>query len=127
MDEQKTEQPKVETKPGSSVTKKMSPENRRILMGVLAYVLFLIPLLTGDAKKDDFVKYHTKQGFALFIVSLALSIVSRILFPYAYIYPIISLIDLVTLVLFVIGIVNVANNKKEPLPIIGFIGDWLKI
>jgi uncharacterized membrane protein len=127
MDEQKKEEPKVETKQAGSAPAKMSPENRRMLMGILAYVLFLIPLLAGDAKKDDFVKYHTKQGFALFIVSLALSIVSRILFTYVYIYPIISLVDLALLVLFVIGIVNVANNKKEPLPIIGSFGDWLKI
>ena len=127
MDEQKKEESKVETKPASPVPKKMSPENRRLLMGILAYVLFLIPLLTGDAKKDDFVKNHTKQGFALFIVSLALSILGRILLPFVYVYPIFSLIQLATLVLFVIGIVNVASNKKEPLPIIGSIGDWLKI
>jgi uncharacterized membrane protein len=127
MDEQKKEQPKVETKPASTATKKMSPENRRMLMGILAYVLFLIPLLTGDAKKDEFVKYHTKQGFSLFIVSLALSILGRIIVPFIYIYPIFSLVQLVALVLFVIGVVNVANNKKEPLPVIGSIGDWLKI
>ena len=126
MDEQKTEQPKIETKPARSAPKKMTPENRRMLMGILAYVLFLIPLLTGDAKKDDFVKYHTKQGFALLIVCIAIGLLGWVM-PFIYWLPIIRLLNLVTLVLFVLGIINVVNNKKVPLPVIGALGDWLKI
>jgi uncharacterized membrane protein len=99
-----------------------------MIFAVLAYVLFLIPLISGDAKKDEFVKYHTKQGFALFIVSLAIQILERALFwQFVFWMPILELLNLALLVLFILGIVNVANNKKEPLPVIGPIGDWLKI
>jgi uncharacterized membrane protein len=86
----------------------------------------LIPLLTGDAKKDDFVKYHTKQGFALLIVCIAIGLLGWVM-PFIYWLPIIRLLNLVTLVLFVLGIINVVNNKKVPLPVIGALGDWLKI
>ncbi len=126
MDEQKKEEPKVEAKQGIPVAVGMSPEKHRMLMAILAYVLFLIPLLTGDAKKDEFVKYHTKQGFALFIVCIAIGILGWVM-PFMYWLPIIRLLNLVTLVLFVLGVVNVVNNKKEPLPVIGALSDWLKI
>jgi uncharacterized membrane protein len=127
MEDQRKEQPKTDAKPTAPGTR-TSPERRRMIFAVLAYVLFLIPLISGDAKKDEFVKYHTKQGFALFIVSLAIQILERALFwQFIFWIPILELLNLALLVLFILGIVNVANNKKEPLPVIGPIGDWLKI
>jgi uncharacterized membrane protein len=107
--------------------KKDSPQhNNQMLMGVLAYVLFLIPLLTGDAKRNEFVKYHTKQGFALFVASIFLVVVGLVL-PFLYIIPVIPLLQLGLFILFIIGIIRVANNQKLPLPVIGPLGNWLKI
>jgi|GEM_PF-1357014 len=125
MDEQvhqKPEEPKVEAKPtGAPVV-----HSNRTLMACLAYVLFFIPMITGDAKRDDFVKYHTKQGFALFIVWFVVAAIVWAI-PFLAWNPLISLINLCVLVLFIIGIVNAAGDKKQPLPVIGFMADWLKI
>jgi uncharacterized membrane protein len=125
MDEQvhkPAEEPKADPKPAGGPT---APGNRT-LMACLAYVLFFIPMLTGDAKKDDFVKYHTKQGFALFIVWFVLAVIVWAI-PFITWNPLVSLINLCILVLFIIGLVNAANGKKQPLPVIGGMGDWLKI
>ncbi len=126
MDEQvhqpQPEAPKVEAKPAGAP---VAGGKNRTLMACLAYVLFLIPLITGDAKHDEFVKYHTKQGFALFIVCVAIYVVSRL--PVVGWMPFVSLLNLCTFVLFIIGIVNAASDKKQPLPVIAPIANWLKI
>jgi uncharacterized membrane protein len=124
MDEQvhkQPEEPKTEAKPAGTP----AVGKNRTLMACLAYVLFFIPMITGDSKHDEFVKYHTKQGFALFIVCVAIYIVSRL--PLIGWMPFISLLNLCTFVLFIIGLVNAASDKKQPLPVIGPIGNWLKI
>jgi uncharacterized membrane protein len=125
MDEQmhKTEAaPKAENKLNSIA----AAGKNRTLMACLAYVLFFIPMITGDSKRDEFVKYHTKQGFALFIVCMAIYIVGWVV-PFFRWMPVMSLLNLGTFVLFIIGLVNAASDKKQPLPIIGSLGDWLKI
>ena len=40
------------------------------LMAVLAYIIFLIPLLA--AKDSPFAKYHTNQGLVLFLAAIIL-------------------------------------------------------
>jgi uncharacterized membrane protein len=125
MDEQVhkiPEDPKDEAKSASQ----SAAHGHRTLMACLAYVLFFIPMITGDSKRDEFVKYHTKQGFALFVVWFALAVIVRII-PFIAWNPLVSLINLCILVLFIIGLVNSADDKKRPLPVIGFMADWLKI
>lgn len=96
------------------------------VMAILAYILFFIPLLTGDAKKDPFVKYHTKQGLTLFILVVLLNIVGSVM-PYFSLWMLInSLLNLGTLVLLVIGIKNVLDKKEVPLPFIGQYADRFK-
>ena len=124
MDEQvhKSEEPKVEAKPAAAT----EARGNRTLMACLAYVLFFIPMITGDSKRDDFVKYHTKQGFALFVVWFVIAAIVWAI-PFLAWNPLISLINLCVLVLFIIGLVNAAGGKKQPLPVIGFMANWLKI
>jgi len=93
-------------------------------MAVIAYILFFVPLLTGDAKKDEFVKFHTKQGLVLFIASLALGIIFGIV-PFLW-FTLNWLLQLGILVLLIIGVVNAVNGKKEPLPIIGQFAHYFK-
>lgn len=105
-------------------------------MGILAYILFFIPLLKGAHKTSPFVKYHTNQGTVLFILAMAYAIVEEILrsmikvptsfygvvsFPETpgWLNLILSLGNLAIFVLFIMGIVNVVNGKKVPLPLIG--------
>ncbi len=103
-----------------------SGRKQNTLMGVLAYILFFIPMITGDAKKDEFVKYHVKQGFALFVVEVAVYVIGWVM-PYYFWWQISWIVNLALFVLFVLGIVNVVNGKKAPLPVIGILGSWLKI
>ena len=121
----------VEVKKGSADDKKDAEDNK--VMGILAYILFLIPLFAGP-KDSKFVKYHTNQGCLLFIVIIAWVIIERILsslfttlffrLPYLWgimsiILWILSLVNFVFLAFAIIGIMNVVNGVKKPLPIIG--------
>lgn len=95
------------------------------VMAIIAYILFFVPLLTGDAKKDDYVKYHTKQGLVLFLLVVLVNIIDWVM-PFYFWWTISRLLSLGVLVLFIIGIVNAANGKKAPLPIIGGFADAFK-
>lgn len=96
-----------------------------VTMAIIAYILFFVPLLTGDAKKDSFVKYHTKQGLVLFLLVVILNVVDRIM-PFYLWYSINWILSLGTLVLLIMGISNAASGKQQPLPIIGKFSDLFK-
>ncbi|MDD5252024.1 MAG: hypothetical protein PHT12_05325 [Patescibacteria group bacterium] len=104
----------------------MPSKNQNTAMAVLAYILFFVPLLTGDAKKDPYVKYHTKQGLVLFLLAVALNVIDWIMPSYYLWYTINSLLSLGMLVLLVIGIVNAVNGKQQPLPLIGQFEKYFK-
>ena len=107
------------------------------IMAAIAYILFFIPLIANADGKSRFVRYHTNQGTVLFVSSLALSVavwaIQRVLiivlainWTFASLAGIISGLlglaaGLVPLVLMILGIINAANEKYEPLPIIGHI------
>ncbi|MFY9115204.1 MAG: hypothetical protein WAO23_08210 [Dethiobacteria bacterium] len=95
-------------------------------MGILAYILFFIPIIA--ARDSKFAMYHANQGLILFIASIILWIVvqilSSILFSISFglwglVTTLTSLVSLGILILVIIGIVNAANGKMQPLPIIG--------
>ena len=88
-------------------------------MAVLAYILFFIPLLTGDYNKSPFVKYHTNQGLVLFLFSMGGSIISSILMVIIIGFVLIFVVGIASLVFFIIGIMNVMNGRMKPLPLIG--------
>ena len=94
-------------------------------MAVVAYILFFVPLLTGDAKKDAFVKYHTKQGLVLFLLAVLINVIDWII-PFYFWYTISWLLSLGTLVLLIIGITNAVGGKEQPLPLIGKFADIFK-
>ncbi|MDR1431113.1 MAG: zinc-ribbon domain-containing protein [Propionibacteriaceae bacterium] len=108
-------------------------------MSAFAYVLFFVPLLTGEHKKNSFVRYHANQGTVLFIVTLAWGIaywiLSAILIAlffnpatwytgagwgaFGVITMILGLLWLVPAILCVIGIVHAVKGDRKPLPVIG--------
>ena len=96
-------------------------------MAVLAYILFFIPLLTGDFKTSPFVKFHTNQGTVMFIVALAYGVVCGILSTILLFIPFIGwmmilllgMVWLIYPVFMVMGIINVTNGQMKPLPLIG--------
>ena len=96
-------------------------------MAIIAYILFFIPLLT-EAKKDPFVKFHVKQGFLIFAISVILWVIRAVL-PWYWLWQLswlFSLLGLAVLVLAIVGIVNAANGKQEKLPLIGQFADKFK-
>lgn len=93
-------------------------------MSVLAYIgfLFLVPLLACPNSK--FARYHTNQGLVLFLLELAIGVVTSIFAFIPVIGPIIGgLISAVggifTLVLMILGIINAAQGQAKELPLIG--------
>ena len=83
-------------------------------MGLLAYILFFIPLLA--AKDSPFARYHANQGLVLFLCGLISSVLWIIPILGWIIAPILSI---VITILAVIGIINALNGKAKELPIIG--------
>lgn len=90
------------------------------VMSILAYIgiLVLIPLFAE--KNNPYVRFHVNQGFVLFILSIAASIVSTIfMFIPVFGAILVSLVSLAQLALMIIGIVNAATDSAKELPVIG--------
>ena len=87
-------------------------------LAIVAYILFFIPLLT-EQKNDPFVRYHMRQGFALFVVECVYMLIGRMFVFYWLSW----LLSLAVLALFIIGVINAASGKEKPLPFIGQLAD----
>lgn len=112
--------------PGASEAADLKDAQDNKAMAVLAYIIFLIPLLA--AKESKFARYHTNQGLVLCLSAFALSIVYSILTSILTaiswrlglaVGGILWLAFLVPTILAVIGIINAVNGKMKPLPVIG--------
>jgi len=97
-----------------------APDEADIFWSLSAYVLFFIPLFSRK-KKHDFVHYHLKQGFILFLVLVIVWVLSS----FTTIFAIKVIIFLPVFVLWCIGIINVFLGKKNPLPLVGWIAKIL--
>lgn len=84
------------------------------VMALLAYIIFLIPLLA--AKDSKFARFHTNQGIILVIGAVIASIIAAIPIIGWIIAPILSVI---ITVLAIIGIINAAGGKAKELPLVG--------
>jgi uncharacterized membrane protein len=90
------------------------------LCAFLAYLLIGIIWYFADEKmkKNEFVKFHVKQGLVLLITSIIINIIGSIV-PVVGWFVILPLGALFILVLWIIGIINALNGKMNPLPVIG--------
>lgn len=92
------------------------------VQSILSYlsILWLIAFFMGKDERNDFSKYHLKQGLGLFITAAVINLGAGMLL---YIVPalafLIGIIGLVFLILMVLGIITAANEVKKPLPLIG--------
>lgn len=90
------------------------------VMAILAYIgiLVLIPLFAAPNSK--YAKYHTNQGFTLFLVNIAATIVNIILGFIPILGGLVAaVISICLLALMIVGIINAATGKAKELPIIG--------
>ncbi len=83
-------------------------------MAVLAYIIFLIPLIA--AKESPFARYHTNQGIILVICAVIVSVISAVPVIGWIIAPVAGI---AVTVFAIIGILNALNGKAKELPIIG--------
>ncbi len=119
--------PTVST-PSNQIPLPPSGSSQNTGLAILAYlgILIIVPFFT-DAKNDQFVKFHIKQGLALIILWIGAGILSLI-FSYM-LYTIgtstflpsflFSIIYLCLITMNIIGIVNAANGQMKELPLIG--------
>ena len=87
------------------------------IYAILAYIGILVPIplfLAGDSK---FARFHTNQGFTLFLCSLVCWILGFI--KLGLIKFIAGLLGFCVLVYAIIGIVNVIKGRAKELPGIG--------
>lgn len=97
-------------------------QKKNIPMAVIAYFVFFIPLMF-DTKKDEFVRYHVRQGLGLFITFFLFRFATFVVLPPlplgGLFYPIVSLTNIFLLVLLVVGVANAARGLKKPMPVVG--------
>jgi uncharacterized membrane protein len=93
-------------------------------MAIISYIGFLclIPLLTNE--KDEFVRFHMKQGMVLFIAEV---VVWAVILAVPFLWFIGNLFGIIWLVLSIIGIMNVVNGQKKEIPFLGKFAEMLKI
>lgn len=103
-------------------------------MAILAYIIWLIPLLAARDKK--FAMYHTEQAIMLWIAFIVIYIaiwiltfiVGQISSSLACIISILGIIPwLAFLVLWIMGLINAAGGKMKELPLIGSYGAKLNL
>ena len=104
------------------------------LMAILAYIIFLIPLIAARDKK--FAMYHTEQALVLLIawvvIYIAFVILSIIL---SHLSSALScgfsilgiLIWVAYVILWIMGLINAAQGKVKELPILGAYGEKLNL
>ncbi len=102
-------------------------EQNRI-MGVLAYLSWLVLIPIFAAPKSKFARFHANQGLVLAIAEviygIATAIVNAIITAISLtlgllVSTILSLIGIVFFIMTIIGIVNAVNGKAKELPTIG--------
>jgi uncharacterized membrane protein len=92
-----------------------------ILIGVIWY------FADENMKKNNFAKYHAKQGIVLLIAWLIWAIlVSVLLHLMFYLWFFGTLLYLVPWVFVIIGIINAINGAEKQLPVIGTFADKFK-
>jgi len=91
-------------------------KGQKNILAIISYIgiLCLVPILMKE--KDEFVKFHAKQGLVLFIAEVATLLISWI--------PILGwfigfILWIIWVVLSLIGIINAVGGKQVPLPVIG--------
>ncbi len=96
------------------------------LWGVLAYILFLIPLFAVK-NRSAFLNFHINQGIILLVVSVVGNFGLDFLPWWLGIMSLFKgLWNLAMLALLIIGIKNVLDRQMKTLPVIGKLFTFLK-
>lgn len=101
-------------------------ENNKV-MGVLAYLSWLVLIPLFVAKDSKFARFHTNQGLILAIIEIIWWVIEGVLSTILFFVPIVGpiviallgLVNIPFLVLMIVGIVNAVTGKAKELPLIG--------
>ena len=91
-------------------------------MAFVAYIIFFIPLLMEDMRKNKFVMFHTEQSLVLVLVNL-IGIILGTIGSMFCIGVVFYLINLFAFVLWIMGIINALGGKATLLPLVGQFGE----
>lgn len=100
------------------ITDQMDPADieKNKVMGVLAYLSWLVIIPILAAKDSPFARFHSNQGLILAIAAAIIWVVGMI----PVIGWIVSLVGNIAIFIFsILGLVNVFNGKAKELPLIG--------
>lgn len=96
------------------------------VMAFVAYLIFFVPLLTDESRKNKFVMFHTEQAIVLVICNI-IGFLAGTIGSFIIIGAVFYLINLFCFILLILGIVNALNGRAEPLPVIGQFGEKLNL
>ena len=100
---------------------------RNKVMGVLAYIIFLVPLLAAP-KDSKFSRFHANQGLVLALSCIAYAVAYAVITAIIGVISwrvglvastILGLVYWVFPVFSILGIVNVCKGQMKELPLIG--------
>jgi uncharacterized membrane protein len=83
-------------------------------VGTLPIIGFIIVLLAN--KKDKYAMFYGKQGLALGIVQVVISVALTIL---VVTIPLLPIWHLVVMILWIISVVNAFSGKQKATPLVG--------
>ena len=114
-EKQRRESQKTQQQKKTAHTVSKSASNTK-LFSALSYVSFLFILPMLFCENDRKAMFHSGQGLRLFIYSLLSDALHRV--------PVLGALLRVGRIFFVLkGLINVLNDREEPLPYIGTIGE----
>lgn len=96
-----------------------TPPDQGKLMAILSYIGPLVIVSYLVAKDNPVAKFHIKQGAVLFVIEVAVWIVSKFFLFLYFLYPLWLVLNLALLVLSIVGIMNVVQGKEKELPLVG--------
>ncbi len=100
-------------------TEHKSPDHN-MFMAILAYIGPLVIISYLVSKDDHFVKFHIKQGLALFVIEVIAWLIMSI-FPMIWILW--KIVHFGTVILSIVGIIYAIQGKEKELPLVG---NWAK-
>jgi uncharacterized membrane protein len=94
-------------------------------MAFVSYLIFWLPLVLEDSKKNKFIMFHTEQSIVLVILWVISFIVSFIIGMFTCGIGFILL--LFPFILEIIGIINAFSGKVAILPLVGQFGEKINL
>ena len=81
--------------------------NEGKVLGAISYLWIIGPIILLAEKKNEFVKFHARQGTALFLLSL------------------IPMLMMIIWIVNLYGIITALQGKQTKIPIAYEIGEWI--